>query len=84
MRRPGQMEGHAGHALDFGARVDHRVHGAFFRARAGDAARRAVVHAAGQLTDDDHVRAIHQVVLERRGIEQRLVRSHRPQVGIDA
>ena len=78
------MEGHAGYALDFGARVDHGVDGAFVRSRAGDAARCAVVHAAGQLADDDHVRAIYQVVLERAGIEQRLVRTHRAQVGIDA
>ena len=60
----GQMESHAGDALDFGPGVNHGVDRPLFGAGAGDAARRAVIHAAGQLADDDHVRAIDQVVLQ--------------------
>ena len=76
-----QLEGHARDALDFRARVGHGIDRALFRAAARDAARRAVIEAAGQFADDDHVGAFDQVVLQRRGIEQRRVRAHRAQIG---
>ena len=45
-----------------------------------DPARLAVVQPAGQLADDDHVRAFHHVILQRRGIHQRRPRAHRTQI----
>ena len=49
-----------------------------------DSARRSVVDAAGELADDDHVGSVHQIVFQRRGIEQGFVGSNRAEVGVDA
>ena len=40
----------------------------------------AVVEAAGQLADDDHVGAFDHVILQRRRIDQRRIGAHRPQI----
>ena len=57
---------------------------ALFRALSGNAARSSVIDPARQFADDDHVGAFHQVVLQRRRIDQRLVRAHRAQIRVNA
>src|SRR5208282_4510044 len=47
-----QLESHAAHSLYFGARVDHRVDGARFRAVLENTSRGAVVDTAVELPDN--------------------------------
>ena len=77
-----QLEGHAANALDLPSRVDHRVQGSLGARGSFDAARLAEVQAAGEFPHDQDVGAAHDVVLQRRGLDQALVAVDRPQVGV--
>ena len=53
---------------------------ALLRTRTFDPARSAVIKTARQLAHDDHIRAFHQLILQRRRLNQRFIRSHRTKI----
>ena len=75
----GGLEARAGDPLDLRDGVDHRVEGAAVLGAA-----LAVVQAAGELAHDQHVDALDQLALERRGVVERAQRADRAQVGVQA
>ena len=86
---PRNLESHAHDALDLVFRILHRVIGVLARRAVDSGAGHVVqpvafskVEAAREFTHDHDIGSAHEFRLERRGADERLVRAHRAQVGI--
>ena len=76
-----ELERLAQDALDFKTVVDIGIIGGVATVQSSFLAE---IHAAGQFADAEEIGAVHQFLLERGFVDQRLERLHGPQVGIQA